>query len=144
MSIERNKNDEQKGAQTVKGSILGMIIFAGVVIIVIFALCLFIISQIITPLLKVMGIAEKVVQGDFTADKVAVSSQDEMGKLAEVFNKLIDSLHDAFSQVRSFADKVATSAQQLASSTEEMNASTQEVSNAIQQVAKGASPRPKG
>ena len=138
MSIERNKNDEQKGAQTVKRSTLGMIIFAGVVIVIIFALCLFIINQIVTPLLKVMGIAEKVSQGDFTAEKVAVSSQDEMGQLAEVFNKLIDSLHDAFGQVRSFADKVATSAQQLASSTEEMNASTQEVSNAIQQVAKGS------
>ena len=77
-------------------------------------------------------------EGDFTAEKVEVTSNDEIGRLGEVFNKLVESLHDAFSQVRGFAEKVANSAQQLASSTEEMNASTQEVSSAIQSVAKGS------
>ena len=138
MSIERNKQDEIKGASIIKGRTTALILFGFIIIAAILALCIFIIIQITGPLFKVVDIAEKIAQGDFSVDKLKVASTDEIGRLGEVFNKLIDSLQNAFFQVRSFADKVASSAQQLASSTEEMNASTQEVSSAIQGVAKGS------
>ncbi len=75
--------------------------------------------------------------GDLT-QKIAISAQDEIGKLGEAFNKIIDSMHDMVFQVRDTAEKTASSAQELSSSTEEMNASTQEISTVVQQVAKGA------
>ena len=138
MSIDRNKADEAKAAGIIRSRTAALFFFGLIIIAAILILCVFIINQITLPLFKVVAIAEKVAEGDFTAEKVEVTSNDEIGRLGEVFNKLVESLHDAFSQVRGFAEKVANSAQQLASSTEEMNASTQEVSSAIQSVAKGS------
>ncbi|MDO8747763.1 MAG: methyl-accepting chemotaxis protein, partial [Candidatus Omnitrophota bacterium] len=138
MSIDRNKADETLARGIIRSRTIALFFFGLVIIVAILVLCVFIINQITIPLFKVVAIAEKVAAGDFTAEKVEVTSNDEIGRLGEVFNKLIESLNDSFSQVRSFAEKVANSAQQLASSTEEMNASTQEVSSAIQSVAKGS------
>src|SRR3989338_21262 len=139
MSIERNKNDELKGAKKVKwmASIL-FIIGLGISVIIIF-LYFMLIRQIILPLMQVVITAEKIAQGDFTADKLNISSSNEIGRLGMAFNKLIDSLQNILSQVLTTADKVASSAQELSSASEEMNASAQEVSGAIQSVAKGAS-----
>jgi methyl-accepting chemotaxis protein len=75
--------------------------------------------------------------GDLT-QRIGIASQDEIGRLAGVFNKIVDSMHDMVLQIRTTSEKVATSSQQLSSSTQEVNASTQEVSTAIQQITKGA------
>jgi len=75
--------------------------------------------------------------GDLT-QKINITSQDEVGRLAEAFNKIISAMHQIVSQVRSSSDKVASSAQEMSSSAEEMNATTQEVATAIQKVSKGA------
>jgi methyl-accepting chemotaxis protein len=75
--------------------------------------------------------------GDLTA-KIAITTKDELGRLADAFNKITVSVHQIVSQVRSSADKVASSAQEMSSSAEEMNATTQEVSSAVQKVSKGA------
>lgn len=76
--------------------------------------------------------------GDLT-QKITISAKDEIGVLADIFNKIIDSLHDMVSQVRNTANLVTNSSQNMSATTEEMNASTQEVSSAIMQVSKGAS-----
>jgi methyl-accepting chemotaxis protein len=75
--------------------------------------------------------------GDLT-QKINIFTKDELGRLADAFNKIIVAMHQIVSQVRSSADKVASSAQEMSSSAEEMNATTQEVSTAIQKVSKGA------
>ena len=75
--------------------------------------------------------------GDFT-QKIAITSKDEMGRLAEVFNQIIDSMHSIIFQVRTNSDKVASSSQQMSSSAQEMNASTQEIANSVNQLNKGS------
>ncbi len=75
--------------------------------------------------------------GDLT-QKITVSSQDEVGKLAQGFNKVVDSMHDMVLQVRNTADKTSSSAEELSSSSQELNASTQEVYNSVLQMSKGA------
>lgn len=74
--------------------------------------------------------------GDLT-QQINISANDEIGKFAEIFNKMIQSMHDMVLQVRFTANKVAVSAQQMSASSQEMNASTQEISNAITQVNRG-------
>ncbi len=101
-------------------------------------------SLLIKPLFMVttaaMGLASRA--GDLT-EKIKVTSHDEIGKLAEAFNSIVDSMHDMVFQIRNSAGKVATSSQQLSSSSEEMNASTQEVSTAVQQINRGATTQAK-
>jgi len=74
--------------------------------------------------------------GDLT-QKINISSKDEIGSLAEAFNKIITFMHSMVSRVRSTADNVSLSAEELSSSAQEINASTQEISNAIQQISRG-------
>ncbi len=75
--------------------------------------------------------------GDLT-QKIFIKSKDELGRLGDAFNKIVNSMHSIVSQVRNSADRVASSAEEMSSSAEEMNATTQEVSAAIQKVSKGA------
>jgi methyl-accepting chemotaxis protein len=75
--------------------------------------------------------------GDLT-QKILVKSKDELGRLGDAFNKIVNSMHAIVSQVRNSADRVASSAEEMSSSAQEMNATTQEVSAAIQKVSKGA------
>jgi methyl-accepting chemotaxis protein len=75
--------------------------------------------------------------GDLT-QKIIVKSKDELGRLGDAFNKIVNSMHAIVSQVRNSADRVASSAEEMSSSAQEMNATTQEVSAAIQKVSKGA------
>jgi methyl-accepting chemotaxis protein len=75
--------------------------------------------------------------GDLT-QKIVIKSKDELGRLGDAFNKIVNSMHAIVSQVRNSADRVASSAEEMSSSAQEMNATTQEVSAAIQKVSKGA------
>ena len=92
-------------------------------------------------LIKPMNILTKssvpLAAGDFT-QKIPSISKDEMGRLAEIFNQIIDSMHNIIFQVRTNSDKVASASQQMSSSAQEMNASTQEVAKAMGQLSKGS------
>ena len=113
---------------------------AGIVVAIVGALIIFFFSNLLVkPLSVVAGIAGQLASraGDLT-QKIEVFSHDEIGKVAEAFNSLVDSLHGMVLDVRVNADKVTSASQQLSSSTEEVNASTQEISAAIQQISKGA------
>ena len=118
---------------------LTLIIFSiGIIsLIAVVILSIFVSSQMVRPILKLLGFSELIAKGDLTTE-VNVQSNDEVGKLAASFHNMVTSMHDMVSNVLTISDQVASSAQELSSSTEEMNASTQEVSTAIQHVAKGA------
>lgn len=75
--------------------------------------------------------------GDLT-QRVKVYSKDEIGTLADVFNRIMQAMHDIMLQIENTANKVASYSEQLSSSTEEINASTQETSAAIQHISQGA------
>jgi len=74
--------------------------------------------------------------GDITS-RIEINSKDELGRLSNAYNKIVDSMHSMVSQVRNHADKVANSSEEMSASTQEMNSSTQEISKAIVQVSKG-------
>lgn len=80
---------------------------------------------------------EPVCKGDLT-QRIDFNTKDELGRLANAFNEIVESMHEMVSQVRNSADRVASSSQEMSSSAQEMNASTQEISNAVTQVSKGA------
>ena len=77
MSIDRNKADEAKAGGIIRSRTAALFFFGLIIIAAILILCVFIINQITIPLFKVVAIAEKVAEGDFTAEKVAVTSNDE-------------------------------------------------------------------
>ena len=93
---------------------------------------------IVSPLIQVMSLAQKVAEGDLSTPEINVVSQDEIGELAKTFTKMCVGLKNMVSQVRNTAEKTAASSQEMSATTEETNASTQEIASAIQKVTKGA------
>lgn len=57
-------------------------------------------STITKPLTKLARQAEQVGKGDFDVDFISVESRDEVGVLADAFNKMINSLKEHVSQIK--------------------------------------------
>jgi len=93
----------------------------------------------INPLLKLERMFSEIASGggDLTK-KLNITSKDEIGQIALIFNKFTGTLSAMLIEIFETADKLASSSHQMSFTTEQMNATTQEISGAITQVAKGA------
>ena len=114
--------------------ILMIIVVVGSILIITF----FFSRTITNPIKTLTTIAEGLASraGDLT-QRLNIRSSDEIGRLAEAFNKIVESMHGMVVQIKNTADQVSASAQGLSSSAQEMNASTVEISGTIQQIVKG-------
>ncbi len=76
-------------------------------------------------------------QGDLR-QKVAVTSEDELGMLGRTFNQMVDSLVETIREVKRVSDTIYDSAMNLSATSDQVNASTQEISHTVHNIAKGA------
>ncbi len=76
-------------------------------------------------------------QGDLR-QKVAVTSEDELGMLGRTFNQMVDSLVETIREVKHVSDTIYDSAKNLSATSDQVNASTQEISHTVLNIAKGA------
>lgn len=97
---------------------------------------------VLKPINKLVKGSQPAAEGDLTAH-VQVDSEDEIGKLARVFNTIISSLHDMVKHIKSLSANVASFAQEVSSSSKEMNASTGGISSTVQKIAKGVTTQAK-
>jgi len=67
--------------------ILGMVILSIVI-------AIFTSNTISKPLKKVMEIARNIADGDLSQEKIKVKSRDEIGQLADVFNRMVETLSE--------------------------------------------------
>ncbi|PLT33369.1 chemotaxis protein [Bacillus sp. V5-8f] len=96
-----------------------------------------VIRSIVRPIQNMVSVTEKVSSGDLT-ERVAIKTNDELGKLGASFNKMIDSVRMLVSKINQSSDHLAASTQQLAASSEQTAQTTREVTTAITQVAIGS------
>jgi methyl-accepting chemotaxis protein len=126
--VERTMQDTQ--TKNILFSLAGLIIMAGLSIMLVR-------GMLSVPIGALTKGSEPLSNGDLT-QKIKITSKDELGALAEAFNKIVVSMHAIVSQVRQSADRVASSSQEMSSAAQEMNATTQDVAVAVQKVNKGA------
>lgn len=93
--------------------------------------------RILAPLREVGETMTQAGDGDLTAS-AAIHNPDEIGKLTDECNRLIESLAMITHGVRRSAESVAAAATELSASSQEISASTMEISNSVQQIAHGA------
>ena len=103
---------------------------------IIFSL-IFINKTLSKPINAVIAAASALSAHDLT-QKIKILSSDEMGRLGQAFNQVIDSLHEIISQVHDSAGVVSNSSQGIYSYTEQMSGSAQEIANVIDRIDKGA------
>ncbi|WP_456278680.1 methyl-accepting chemotaxis protein [Bacillus sp. AK128] len=124
---------KQKTENMIFYTVVSVLLVAGLV------LASIIIQSIIKPI-KVMTkslqeIAEG--EGDLTRE-ISVSSKDELGLMAQSFNKMIFNLRELIKQVGSNAEQVAAAAEELTASSEETTRATEQISSTVQEVASGS------
>lgn len=82
-------------------------------------------------------------EGDLTKE-VSIKSKDEIGELANSFNKMISSLRTMIQQISFTSEQVAASSEELTASTEQTKLGTDQIATSIQEVAIGADAQGQG
>ncbi len=174
--VEMNKTiaseTNEQGKKTFSDSIVLLFIVCAIGLTLAISFGVVISNSITKPLYKVMGVSQQIAdvdlntittelnamaQGDLTrslsitSQRLDITSQDEIGKLAQAFNTIITRLHevgDAFEQmstnlhktiveVANSAAAVGSSSTQLALASNQAGLATTQIATTVQQVAKG-------
>lgn len=77
-------------------------------------------------------------EGDLTR-RFQVASRDELGELADSFNKFAEGIGGIVRETSEVADSLASHAEQLSAGAQELNASAEDISATTQTIAQGAS-----
>ena len=89
---------------------------------------------IVSPLRDVVESAERIGRNDLSASKIRNTSTDEVGKLAEVFNAMQDSLRELTGKIRSVTENVNSAAVEILASTQQQAAGTKEQAATVHEI----------
>ena len=95
-------------------------------------------KRLFKPITQIIALNESILKGNFTTDKIAIATNDELGQLAETCNSILDSHHDVITEISNTAQQVQASSKELVSSGEQVGYSAGQVGTAIEQVAHGS------
>lgn len=93
--------------------------------------------SIARPVNELVAVAQNVAGGDLT-NHVTVDRQDEIGKLAQSFNAMVDQLKSLIRQINTNAEHLAASSEELTASSEQSAQAANQVATSISDVANGA------
>ncbi len=95
-------------------------------------------SFISKPLSLLARASEKIAIGDLTGEKVTMTSNDEIGKLASSFNMMSNNLKAMIMQVTDGATQVASAAEELTANAEQATTVTEQIASTMQELASGS------
>lgn len=137
-SYEVEKNiDNQNLHHATKVLEIAQLISMGIV--AIFSVLIgFSLSKIMTKnIKKLVQVANVFASGDLT-HKIDINSNDEIGELANAFEKMGENLRKLVTEVVDISQHLLASSQELSATSEETSAGSKEVSETIAQIANGA------
>ncbi|NPC92355.1 methyl-accepting chemotaxis protein [Bacillus sp. WMMC1349] len=108
-----------------------------IALIVAIVLSFFMAKTITGPIKQLISKTKAVADGDLTVQTV-VKSKDEIGMLAEDFNKMVENMKDMIIKVKSSSEQVSGSTNQLTAISDETVSTSDQIAKAIEEVATGA------
>lgn len=93
------------------------------------------ISSVVKELVQA---AKAIADGKITRERIQVKSQDELGMLADAFNKMKDSMRTLIQNVAKSSEQVAASSEQLTASANQSAEASNQVAGSITEVAEGS------
>jgi methyl-accepting chemotaxis protein len=101
-----------------------------------------IVRTITRPIKELLQVFSEIAEGEGDLTKrLDIKASDEVGALAECFNRFLEKLHgiigkvaDVTDQVASSAEEVSASSAQIASGSEQQNSQTEQVASAMQEI----------
>jgi methyl-accepting chemotaxis protein len=99
-------------------------------------------GRIASALGKMVGVAQRIADGDLAHTKMEANKEDEIGQLAEALDSMVLKLREIIQDVRMAADQVAAGSHELSSSSQQVSqgaseqaASVEEISSAMEELA---------
>lgn len=127
-------NEAEAASQPIFNAMLTVLAIALVIGV---AVSLLMVRSIVRPLRTVTDAAERIGQGDLTAE-VSIKNRDEFGDLAENFNRMRESLRTVLAEVSDTAETLAASSEEMTASSEQTSQATEHIAQTIEEVARGA------
>lgn len=108
-----------------------------IVILLVLVLSIFIKKNIINPIQNYEKKMELVANGDLNVS-LDTKRKDELGIMAEVFNKMVAELRNLVNNIMGTSEEISETSSHLESSSKEVGATSKQVAMSIQEVANGA------
>lgn len=93
---------------------------------------------IIEPIIQVIDRIKVLASGDLRVEKLNKNQSDEVGQLAQSFDRLVDNLHEIVGTVNKSSTELAAASEEMAASAEQVTSGVNEISRSTEQVAKDA------
>jgi methyl-accepting chemotaxis protein len=111
---------------------------ASAIIVAAFAILVFI-RTILAPIREISLQLREIAEGDADLTRrLNVKNNDEIGDLADGYNKMTEKLRDLISQISVSADLVSVSSEELNTTAESTKLATEQISSTIREIAAGA------
>lgn len=95
-------------------------------------------KMIVRPITRISAAARRIAEGDLGDEPVSVQNKDEMGELADSFNKMRENLRHVLHQLSSNAGQLMTMSDEMRAGTEQTSKAAEQISESIQDIAAGA------
>ncbi|MCS1381756.1 methyl-accepting chemotaxis protein [Lysinibacillus sphaericus] len=120
-------------------SIKMQMILLGIFAVLISLIIAMIMGTIISRPIKGMAkAAQKIAEGDLTAEQIRIKNRDEVGDLALAFNQMAQNLKNLITNVSQNTMQVSASAAELTASADQTIQATEQITSAMQEVASGS------
>ena len=133
LKINIAKSTSDSNTTTANQSILTMIIILVVAMIIAVSLGIFISTIISKPIQKIVTVANKIADGDLDVN-ININTKDEVGILAKAFDKMVENLNEAMSNINSSAEQVATGSGQVSMSGQALSQGSTEQASSIEEI----------
>ena len=126
--------------QMVNGITISTALASAIIGLIISIILFIFVLKLTRPLNDLSSYAEEIAAGNLMIriEESYLKKEDEVGRLAQAFAKMRDSLKQLIGGIDSTVDELSDSSQELTATGEELAASADEVGNSIQQIASGA------
>ena len=102
------------------------------------AISAFLSIRFIRPLLTITRLVDRVSIGELRVDELSIKSKDELGKLGQAVNGMVQGLRGLVTKVQSISVWVTSASGSVSEQTRHISEMAAEVDNAVKQVASGA------
>lgn len=124
-----------------QGNTVGVVVFVAIILVSVISITgsTFYSSKVGGVVRELSDCAQNIADGQLSFDHVNVSSKDELGVLAQSFNKMVSNLSSIIKKIRNTSENVAYLAESLKSGAEQSTKAIEQIAVSVQQVSYGAS-----
>lgn len=114
-----------------------VLIWAGVFVLIGILFVWFAAGRISRPIIAMAGRVNRIAEGDLTVEKLVVKNKDEVGRLAQDLNAMVENLRNLIQRVGVSSDQAAATPEELTASALQTSKATEQIASTIQGVAVG-------